>query len=173
MAGTAGGALPKKLGIKTGHTVVLLNAPTGFERSVHRDVHDVRLSSQLRPAADVVVFFIDSVEDLERRFADIVDRLHPEGGLWVAWRNRSVNRIGPDVVRRIGMAAGMIDNKECALDDVWSGVRLVIKSENRDAIAYRAERAEREVVRAPRRARRATMPGAGSTQSRARARSSR
>jgi hypothetical protein len=175
MAGTTGTPLPKKLGIRHGHSVVLLNAPTGFERSLH--VADtVRVSHQLRFAsADVVVIFVDSIQDLERRFGDIAARLHPQGGVWVAWRHRSSRRITHEVIRRIGLACGMVDNKLCAIDAVWSGMRLVVRPSNRDAIAYRVTPAGATV--APRRARRATTParygGAGSAQTRARARRAR
>jgi hypothetical protein len=172
MAGTSGTPLPKKLGIKQGHSVVLLNAPTGFERLLAVG-EDVRVYNTLRFApANVVVLFVDRIEDLERRFADIAARLHPAGGLWVAWRNRSSRRITQDVVRRIGLAAGMVDNKACSLDAVWSGLRLVVRPENRDAIAYRIAPAP-----APKRTRRATTPpriaAAGSAQTRARARARR
>jgi hypothetical protein len=159
MAGTTGTPLPKKLGIRHGHNVVLLNAPTGFERAL--DVADtVRVSHSLRFApANVVVIFVDSIPDLERRFADIAARLHPAGGLWVAWRHRSSRRITQDVIRQIALAGGMVDNKLCAIDAVWSGMRLVVRPENRDAIAYRST--------PPR------SSGAGSAQTRAKARRAR
>jgi hypothetical protein len=173
MPGTTGTPLPKKLGIKQGHSVVLLNAPTNFERSLKAGA-TVKVSHQLRfPSADVVVLFVDSIQDLERRFGEIAERLHPQGGLWVAWRHRSARRITQDVVRRIGLAAGMVGKKACSIDAVWAGMRLVVRPENRDAIAYRMVR---PTPQAPRRTRRATTPprisGAGSAQLRARARSS-
>lgn len=172
MAGTTGSLLPKKLGIKQHHSVVLLNAPTHFERAL-AVADTVRVSHQLRFSADVVVIFVDSIQDLERRFGDIAARLHPAGGLWVAWRHRSSRRITQDVVRRVGLAAGMVDNKVCSIDAVWAGMRLVVRPANRDAMAYRIPTA----APAPRRTRRATTPprisGAGSAQQRARARSHR
>ena len=85
MAGYPGTPLPKKLGIKPGHKVCLLNAPGSFER--HLEQNDVRITHDLRlPPVDVVVLFVDRVADLERRVGDIVSRLHPEGGFWVAFR---------------------------------------------------------------------------------------
>src|SRR5262245_18570186 len=138
MAGTTGTPLPKKLGIKQGHSVVLLNAPAAFGRSLETP-DGVRVWDQLRfSPVDVVVFFVDGIEELERRFADIAERLHPAGGVWVAWRHRASRRITHEVVRRIGLAVGMVDNKACAIDGTWDGMRLVVRSENRDAIAYRA-----------------------------------
>ena len=179
MAGYSGTPLPKKLGIKSGHTVVLLGAPDGFEDTLALG-DDVRVLRQLRLApVDVIVFFVDRLHELERRFADVVARMHPAGAFWVAWPKKASRRatdITEDVVRRIGLAGGLVDNKVCAIDEVWSGLRLVIRVENRDALAYRAEPpAGRELRRKGPRA--AVQPraaqGGGSTLRRARARSSR
>src|ERR1051325_3314163 len=114
MAGYAGTPLPKKLGIKSGHRVCLLNAPGAFERRLGQplDGDDIRITHDLRlPLADVVVLFVDCLADLERRVVDIAARLHPAGGLWVAWPKRRPTDITPDVVGRIAMAAGLIDTK--------------------------------------------------------------
>jgi hypothetical protein len=173
MAGYAGTPLPKKLGIKAGHRVCLVNAPGSFER--HLTTEDVRIAHDMRlTPADVVVLFVDTLADLEGRIVDIAARLHPAGGVWVTWRKaRRGSDISADVVRRIALACGMIDNKVCSLGD-WASVRLVLRNENRDAVAYRAE-----PPRLTRRMRRPTAParivhrtsGAGSTLRRARARS--
>ncbi|HTJ45082.1 MAG TPA: hypothetical protein VL463_23400 [Kofleriaceae bacterium] len=171
----AGTALPKKLGIKDGHTVVALHAPEGFERAL--DVPDTaKLYSALRVGpVDVVVLFVDRVADLEKRFGEITSRMHPEGGFWVAWRKRRPTDITPEVIRCVALAGGMIDNKICEIDEVWSAIRLVVRVENRDALAYRAVPPLR-ALRMVRRSRRPSRPyaaaaGAGSAH-RARARSS-
>jgi hypothetical protein len=178
MAGCPGIPLPKKLGIKSGHKVCLLNAPGNFGR--HLDQDDVRITHDLRlPPVDVVVLFVDCLADLERRFADIAARLHPQGGFWVAWRTRRGGGVTEDVVRRIALAAGMVDNKACTIDTAWSGLRLVLRHDIRNAVMYRAE----PPAPMSRRMRRPTQPariahrtlsrasGAGSTQRRLRARS--
>lgn len=178
MAGYTGTPLPKKLGIKAGSKVCLLNAPGPFAR--HMSNQDVRLAHDLRlPPVDVVVLFVDRVADLERRFADITARLHPSGGFWVAWpKARRGCDITQDVVRRIALACGMIDNKGCSMGE-WEGVRLVLRTEHRAAVAYRAEpppisRRVRRPTAAARMMHRSTSgAGAGSTLRRARARSTR
>jgi hypothetical protein len=153
----------------------LLNAPGGFERQLEQD--DVRITHDLRlPPVDMVVLFVDRIADLERRVGDIVSRLHPEGGFWVAFRTSGWGSdITEDVVCRIALAAGMVHNKVCAIDACWSGVRLVIRDEIRDAIAYRVlpPPLSRRVRRPTAAARIARLPtgGAGSTLRRARARS--
>lgn len=174
MAGYPGTPLPKKLGIKAGHKVCVLNAPGALQRHLTHD--DVRITHDLRlPPVDLVVLFVERVADLERRFADVVARLHPEGGFWVAWRTHRGD-VTEDVVRRIALAAGMVDNKLTAIDSSWSAMRLVLRDEIRDAMMYRAEPPP-----VSRRVRRPTQPriaprtltrssGAGST-GRARARS--
>ncbi len=178
MAGTPGTPLPKKLGIKSGHKVCLLNAPGSVQRRLTQgDEGDIRFTHDLRlPPVDVVLLFVESVADLERRFADITARLHPEGGFWVAFRTHRGD-ITDDVVRRIALAAGMVANKACEIDASWSGMRLVLRDEIRAAMMYRAEP---PVI--SRRLRRPTAPrvlahrvmrssGAGSSLRRARARS--
>ena len=187
MAGYPGTPLSKKLGIKSGHKVCLLNAPGGFHR--HLEQEDVRLTTDLRlPPVDVVVLFVDRLSEIEDRIADIASRLHPEGGFWVAFRTSGRGSdVTEDVVRRIALAAGMVHNKACAIDSAWSGIRLVIRDEIRLAIAYRllppppsVSRRVRRPTAAARMARVATASarmssgagsGAGSTMRRARARS--
>lgn len=179
MAGYPGHPLPRKLGIKAGHKVCLLNAPGAFERSLAGD--DVRFTHDLRfSMVDVVVMFVDSLEELERRFTDVVDRLHPTGGFWVAWR-RTSRRVSEDVVRRIALAAGMAANKACTFDANYAAVRLVLRNEMREAMAYRTEpppqsmlaarRTRRAPARIAPRIARSSTSGAGSTLRRARARS--
>ena len=142
MAGYPGTPLPEKLGIKAGHKVCLLNAPGSVQRRIERGSAvdaGVRITHDLRlPPVDVVVLFVSSLDDLERRFGDVANRLHPEGGFWVAWRTRRGCGVSEDVVRRIALAAGMVGNKACAIDATWSGMRLVLRTEIRDALMYRA-----------------------------------
>lgn len=172
MAGYSGTPLAKKLGIKPGHVVVVIgDAPASFEGSLDLP-EGARLFRQLRPApVDVMVFFVDRVAELERRMSGLLARLHPAGGFWVAWPKKASKKptdITEDVVRRIGLAGGLVDNKVCAIDEVWSGLRLVVRVENREAVAYRAEPSP---AAATRRRRRTGAPG--SAQRRALARSSR
>jgi hypothetical protein len=136
MAGYPGTPLPKKLGIKAGHKVCLLNAPGSVQRHLEQD--DVRITHDLRlPPVDVVVLFVDSLVDLERRFGEIANRLHPAGGFWIAWRTRRGCGISESIVRSIALAAGMVTNRVCAIDATWSGMRLVMRAEIRAALMYR------------------------------------
>jgi hypothetical protein len=172
MAGYSSTPLAKKLGIKPGHVVVVTgDAPASFEGALELP-EGARVFRQLRPSpVDVMVFFVDRLAELERRMSGLLARMHPAGGFWVAWPKKASRKptdITEDVVRRIGLAGGLVDNKVCAIDDTWSGLRLVVRVENREAVAYRAEPSPT----AARRRRRTGAP-AGSTQRRALARSSR
>jgi hypothetical protein len=145
MAGYSGTPLAKKLGIKEGHRLVLLGAPDGFEATLAPLPEPVQLSRRLSGKADVVLLFVDREAELERRFAAIVEHLDPAGGFWVAWPKKAAAKAAristdmtEDVVRKVALPRGLVDNKVCAIDEFWSGLRLVVRLENRPAAAGRA-----------------------------------
>lgn len=143
MAGYSRTPLARKLGIKPGHAVAVLGlVPSTFEPRLELP-EGVKVSHQLRPQPyDVIILFVDKLAELERRMSPVLARLHPDGGLWIAWPKKAAKKptdITEDVVRRIGLAGGLVDNKVAAIDDVWAGLRLVVRVENREAVAYRAE----------------------------------
>jgi hypothetical protein len=132
MAGYSGTPLPQKLGIKPGHRVALLDAPDGFSRTLGQLPEGVTVTSTLagKQAFDVLVLFVVAQRDVARRFAPIAKRLDPAGGFWVAWPKRA-SGIATDVtentVRDVMLGAGLVDNKVCAIDDTWSGLRAVVR----------------------------------------------
>jgi hypothetical protein len=136
MAGYSGTPLPKKLGIKEGHRVALLAAPDGFTRTLGSLPEEVEVVSSLKGSRpfDVIVWFTKKRSELERRFEGLAARLEPSGGLWISWPKRAsgvATDVTEDVVREVALAAGLVDNKVCAVDEVWSGLRCVIRRENR------------------------------------------
>lgn len=136
MAGYSGTPLPKKLGIKEGSRVALVRAPDGFEASLGRLPSGVRLRTHARGAHDVVVFFATRLGELERRFAGLARAVEPAGGLWIAWPKRTAGvatDLTENVVRDVGLAHGLVDNKVCAVDDTWSGLRFVYRLSHRPA----------------------------------------
>ena len=138
-------SLPKKLGVRAGHQVVLLGAPDRLSgrrvEGAFDEIGDVKVSRILRGSPlDTVMVFCDRLADLETSIGKVTERLHPDGQIWVAWRSRRAADVRQELVRRIGLAAGMVDTRVCSIDRVWSGMRLVISPENRDALAYRVER---------------------------------
>lgn len=134
MAGYSGTPLPKKLGIKEGHDVAFLRAPDGFERTLGELPEGVRVKSRATGPLDVIVFFVTRRAELEKRFARLRAAMDPAAGFWVAWPKRSSGvetDMTEDVAREIGVARGLVDNKVCAIDETWSGLRLVIRLKDR------------------------------------------
>jgi hypothetical protein len=134
VAGYSGTPLPQKLGIKPGARVALVRAPEGFERELAPLPDGVRIRTQARGVADVVMFFATRHAELERRFDSLARAMDPSGGLWIAWPKRTASvatDLREGVVRSIGLAHGLVDNKVCAVDDTWSGLRFVLRVADR------------------------------------------
>jgi hypothetical protein len=133
MAGYSGTLLARKLGIKDGHRIALVAAPDGFDETIG-PLPEADVDSRLRASLDVVVFFAPRRGELERRFGALKRALDPAGGLWIAWPKRSSRvetDLTEDVVREIALANGLVDNKVCAIDETWSGLRLVYRLADR------------------------------------------
>jgi hypothetical protein len=135
-SGYSGTPLVSKLGIKAGARVGLLDAPEGFAESTLGPLPEgVVLRVGLRGAPfEVIVTFFERRARLERRLPALSSALHPAGGLWVAWPKRSsgvATDLSDEVVRELGLAAGLVDNKVCAIDPVWSGLRFVYRLRDR------------------------------------------
>ncbi len=131
MAGYSGTPLPKKLGILDRSTVALVSAPPGVISGLPAGV---TVKSQARGKADVVVAFFTERRDFERRIERLGRMIFPSGGLWVAWPKRSSGRattVDENVVREVALPLGLVDNKVCAIDETWSGLRVVWRREFR------------------------------------------
>jgi hypothetical protein len=136
MAGYSGTPLAKKLGVKEGDEVVTLSAPADFAPLLEPLPAGVRLSAPARLPrhAEVVVAFFTKRSDLARRITACGKTIFPDGGLWVAWPKRAsgvATDITEDVVREVALPLGLVDNKVCAIDDVWSGLRVVWRKQLR------------------------------------------
>lgn len=134
MAGYSGTPLPQKLGIKEGARVALVRAPEGFERTLKPLPDGVKLRTQARGTNDVVLFFATRLAELERRFDGFARSIEPSGGLWIAWPKRTAGvatDLRESVVRETGLSHGLVDNKVCAVDDTWSGLRFVYRLDDR------------------------------------------
>jgi hypothetical protein len=135
MAGYSGTPLPRKLGIKPGHAVAILGGPDGFDGGLG-DLADVAVRHDLLgpDPLDVIVTFVLWREDLAAGLPALRRHMAPACGLWIAWPKRAA-KVATDmtehVVREIALPTGLVDNKVCAIDDVWSGLRLVIRKELR------------------------------------------
>ena len=125
-AGYSGTPLPRKLGIKDGHRVAVVAAPDGFVL----DAELVPLGAEM----DVILLFVLEQRELERCFSELAALLTPSGGLWIAWPKQASGvetDLRDGLVRRIGLAHGLVDNKVCAIDETWSGLRFVRRHADR------------------------------------------
>lgn len=126
LAGYGGVSLPKKLGIRMGSVVSLIEAPRGFEKTLGRLPEGVTVHNEAHDGSDVAIWFVRSRRDLEAR----VRRMTPlanEGGLWIAWPKKGsggTTDLSQQVVRRAGLDAGIVDYKISSLDATWSGLRF-------------------------------------------------
>jgi len=128
-AGYSGTPLARKLGFKEGMRVAYVNPPDGFAID---GIEDVR--ARLGKGTDLVLFFTTERRALERRLDALRRAIEPDGMLWVAWPKRAsgvATDMTENVVRDVVLPTGLVDTKVCAIDDVWSGLRLVVRKELR------------------------------------------
>jgi len=131
MAGYSGAPLSKKLGIADGSSLALIGAPTGILDELPPRVS---VKHQARGTADVVVAFFTRRRDFERRIDGLAQMVFPSGGLWVAWPKRASGvetDMHEGVVRELALPLGLVDNKVCAIDETWSGLRVVWRRQQR------------------------------------------
>jgi hypothetical protein len=134
VAGYSGTPLAKKLGIKEGHRLAFHSAPAGFAALLGELPAGAVVRSRARGPLDVIVFFTRSRAELERRLPALRRAMDPAAGLWIAWPKRTSGvktDMTEDVARELGYANRLVDNKVCAIDQTWSGLRLVIRREDR------------------------------------------
>jgi len=135
MAGYSGTPLVKKLGIKEAASVLLVNPPEGFLEMLGPLPANAKIvSGRGREKLDVVLLFVLSQKKLKQEFARLAARLKPAGGLWVCWPKKASGvetDLTENVIREVGLVAGLVDNKVCAVDETWSGLRFVIRLADR------------------------------------------
>ncbi len=135
MAGYSGTPLPRKLGFKEGFRAALVNAPRGFQNELGELPANVKMSQQkLASPLDLILFFVESQKQLKQEFPKLARKLHQNGMLWIAWPKKSsgvVTDLSENSVREIGLAAGLVDVKVCAINDIWSGLKFVYRLTDR------------------------------------------
>jgi hypothetical protein len=133
---STGTPLPRKLGIGEGDEVALIGAPEWLEDTIGQlpDVASVHTDLADDARYDVIVAFITERAELEADLPRLRARMAPACGLWIAWPKRASGvptDMTDQVIRDVALPTGLVDNKVCAIDDTWSGLRLVIRRENR------------------------------------------
>ena len=133
MAGYSGTPLVKKLGIKPGFNIAFVNAPSGYANELDLPT-DVTINSRSGKPLDFAQLFVKSEKELKEKFSEYAKRLHAAGMLWVSWPKKSsgvTTDLSENIVRDIGLAAGLVDIKICAVDEVWSGLKFVFRLQDR------------------------------------------
>jgi hypothetical protein len=134
VAGYSGTPLPKKLGIKEEHRVALLDAPDDIVQLLGDLPPGVTVLRSARAPLDVVVWFVTERRILERRLPELAARLDRAGGLWICWPKKAsgvATDVTENVARDAALALGLVDNKVCAIDETWSGLRIVYRLRDR------------------------------------------
>ena len=136
MAGYSGTPLVKKLGIKPGFCIYFLNAPEQYQALLGELPPDVNEVDTADVALDFIQFFTKSAAALVEQLPVLMKALKPNGMLWVSWPKKAAKiptDLTEDVIREIGLAAGLVDVKVIAVDEVWSGLKFVYRLQDRPA----------------------------------------
>ncbi len=132
--GYSGTPLAKKLGIKEGFRVALVGAPKGFRSELEGLPKKVEFVTSVETSLDLIVLFVKSRSELLGNFSRLATQLAPAGMLWIAWPKKAsgvATDLSDGVVRETGLDAGLVDTKVCAVNEVWSGLKFVIRLKDR------------------------------------------
>jgi len=134
MPGYSGTPLPKKLGIKDGFHFALIGAPSEVIAELKPSLQKCTASQDAKAPVDFAMLFTKSAASLKKKFQKTARNLSPAGMLWISWPKKSSGvptDLNENVVREIGLAAGLVDVKVCAVTEVWSGLKFVRRLKDR------------------------------------------
>jgi hypothetical protein len=134
MPGYSGTPLPQKLGLKPGLRVHCPGMPAEVVKELERELAGCQPAKAPRAPLDFAIVFVKSQAELQNQFAALTRRLEPTATLWVSWPKKTsgmVTDLNENAVRRIGLAAGMVDVKVCAVTELWSGLKFVFRLKDR------------------------------------------
>jgi len=130
MAGYSGTPLSKKLGIKPGHAVYVIDPPAGYRGLLAPLPDGVAFVARLSDSVDVVHVFVSKASTLAEALPRIRTQMRPDASVWVSWPKKAAKLetdVTEDVVRAVALPTGLVDVKVCAVDDVWSGLKLMVR----------------------------------------------
>lgn len=134
MAGYSGTPLAQKLGIKAGQEVITINAPASYSKLLVPLPEAVSFTREVAASASFVHLFVSERKTLEKELKRLRKLIADTGILWVSWPKKSsgvVSDVTEDVLREVALPLGFVDVKVCAVDDTWSGLKLMVRRENR------------------------------------------
>ena len=133
MPGYSGTPLAKKLGIKEGHLIQIINQPD-YYWDLFSDLPPIKLSENKRVKKNLIHFFTKSLKEYIKVLPKLKDEMLDDGMIWVSWPKKA-SKIGTDItennIRDYALEIGLVDIKVCAVDDIWSGLKLVIPVKDR------------------------------------------
>ncbi len=134
MAGYSGTPLIKKLGIKTDAHIVVLDPPSGYRKLLGQLPEGVRFSAQCKRDCDFVHLFATKRAELQKQVTRLRANVADTGILWISWPKKSsgvATDVTESVIRDVALPLGFVDTKVCAVDETWSGLKLMVRRENR------------------------------------------
>ncbi len=133
-AGYSATPLARKLSLKSGMRLWSSGAPDSVASEIAQEGLELELLDRPQPKMDAAHLFVSEREELERKLKELIVLITPSGFIWVSWPKKASNvptDISEDVIRRLALPMGLVDVKVCAVDDIWSGLKLVIRKELR------------------------------------------
>ena len=137
MAGYSSTPLAQKLGIKPSMTVIAIGAPVNYRKLLGQVANDIKLSSRVNDNSPFIHFFTTRRSELEKQLVRLRSKIADTGTLWVSWPKKSAGvttDVTEDVIRAVALPLGFVDVKVCAVDETWSGLKLMVRRENRRSI---------------------------------------
>lgn len=134
MSGYSGTPLCKKLGIKPGFKLYLIDQPADYLDLLGELPDGLIFMDTLAQPPDLIHFFVKTVSELEAQLSFLKDKIGKNGAIWVSWYKKSAKiptDVNEDIIRDTALALGLVDVKVCAVDEQWSGLKLVWRKENR------------------------------------------
>jgi len=134
MAGYSGTPLAQKLGIKPAMTVIAIGAPANYRKLLGKTANKIKLSDRVKDNSIFIHFFTIRRRELEKRLVRLRRKIADAGTLWVSWPKQSARvttDVTEDVIRAVALPLGFVDVKVCAVDETWSGLKLMVRRENR------------------------------------------
>jgi hypothetical protein len=133
-AGYSGTPLAKKLGIKPGFTIRVFQQPAHYFSLFSEMPGELKFSEDILVKKDLVHFFTKEAYELGQQIESLRKEIYPDGMLWVSWPKKSSKiptNVTEDVIRNMALANGLVDVKVCAVDEMWSGLKLVVPAKDR------------------------------------------
>lgn len=138
-SGYSGTPLTKKLGIKENFRIRLINAPENYYELLEPLPENLELIEDVTCCKDFIHYFTKQTSELEKDIPNLKREIKPEGMIWISWPKRAAKiqtDISEDIIRNIALKNGLVDIKVCAVDEVWSALKLVIPVKDRKGKIY-------------------------------------